>query len=184
MKSRRNRFFWLEGVTEREVVRNLNDTTPSRLRSREVRRGLVAFTAAVALGMGTLALLPDDKLRSYLEFAGIAALITLYLLLRKSIRIIAEAPTELLDERQIAMRDSAHTIAYRILSLASVFFLALFMVADDADTIAEGRATSLVLGFLLFAASLPSMVLAWSLPSEAPEAVDPPTSAGPPRGDA
>lgn len=170
MKSRRNRFFWLEGVTEREVVTHLNDTAPSRWRSRGVRRGLVMFATAVALGMGILALMPDDKLRSYLEFAGIAALIVSYLQLRKSVRLIADAPSELLDERQIEVRDAAHTVAYRILACVSGFFLALYLAADFLDTLAKGQGTPLLIAFLMLAASLPSMVLAWNLPEEAPEA--------------
>lgn len=176
MKSRRNRLFWLEGVTEREVVTNLNDTAPSRLRSRRVRRGLVAFATAVSLGIGILALLPDTKLRSYFEFAGIAALIVVYLQLRKSVRLIADAPAELLDERQIAVRDAAHTVAYRILACVSTFFLALYLAADSFGTLANGRATPLLIGFLMLAGSLPSMVLAWSLPEEASETAESPPS--------
>lgn len=176
MKSGRNRIFWLEGVTEREVVKSLDDTTPSRLRSRQVRRRLVTFTTAVALGMGVLAWMPDDKLRSYLEFAGIAALIVMYLTLRQSVRLIADAPTELLDERQIEVRDAARTVAYRILGCLSGFFLALYLAADEFGTLANGRGMPLIIAFLMLVASLPSMVLAWRLPDEAPEASAPPPS--------
>lgn len=166
MEPKRNRFFWIEGVTEREVVRSLNDENPSRLRTRKFRRTLVVFLAAVALALGVLALWPDTKVRSYLEFAGIAALIWMFLLLRKSVRLIADAPNELLDERQISVRDAAHTVAYRILALVSVIFVLLFILADAAETLSGGKAMPLILGFLLLVASLPSMVLAWNLPSE------------------
>jgi hypothetical protein len=35
--------------------------------------------------------------------------------LRKPVRLVADAPDDLLDERQIALRNSAHTVAYHIL---------------------------------------------------------------------
>jgi len=38
---RRSKFFWFEGVTEAEVVKSLDDTTPSRLRRQGPRRTLV-----------------------------------------------------------------------------------------------------------------------------------------------
>lgn len=166
MNPQRNRFFWMEGVTEREVVRHLNDETPSRLRTRKCRRLLVVAVATGALFMGVLALVPDTKIQSYLEFVSIAALIGLYLALRKSVRLIADAPNELLDERQISVRDAAHTVAYRLLAILSVVFLILFLIADSAETTAVGRGTPLLIGFMLLAASLPSMVLAWNLPPE------------------
>lgn len=166
MQPKRNRFFWIEGVTEREVVRSLNDENPSRLRTRNVRRTLVVLVAALAVALGFLALWPDTKVRTYLEFASIASLIGGYLLLRKSVRLIADAPNELLDERQIAVRDAAHTVAYRILAIVSVIFVLLFILADAGDNLSDGRGTPLILGFLLLAGSLPSMVLAWNLPSE------------------
>ena len=37
----------------------------------------------------------------------------LYAFLRQSVRLISEAPDELLDERQIALRDANYSLAYR-----------------------------------------------------------------------
>ena len=161
MPAKRNRFFWLEGVTEREVTQSLNDENPSRLRTHKVRRLMVISIAATTCALGLLVLWPDTKLRSYLEFAGLASSIVLYLLIRKSVRLIADAPNDLLDERQIAVRDAAHTTAYRILSIVSVAFMIIFSLADPLQ-----RGIPLIFGFLMLAVSLPSMVLAWRLPSE------------------
>lgn len=85
----------------------------------------------------------------------------LYLLIRKPVRLIADAPNDLLDERQIAVRDAAHTTAYRILSIVSVAFMIVFTLVDPLE-----RGLPLIFGFLMLAAPLPSMVLAWTLPSE------------------
>mgnify|MGYP000002555747 CR=1 FL=1 len=91
--------------------------------------------------------------------------------LRKAVRHISDAPNELLDERQIATRDAAYTVAYRVLAFVGVaaFFLHILLPFEsDTDDLFAGRG-SLILAFAMAAAALPAMVLAWNLPSE-PEA--------------
>lgn len=162
-----NRFYWFEGVSEQEVVRSLNDTRPSRLRSRGIRRALVlansAFLAALALQILLVPVMPG-KLHSYLSLAALAACIVTYLFLRKSVRQISDAPNELLDERQIAVRDAAYTTAYRLLSVLSVAYVLFFIVADRRTNVEEP--VEFFLSLLMCAASLPAMVLAWTLPAE------------------
>ena len=164
-KSRR--FYWLEGVSEREVVQSLNDTRPSRLRGRGVRRALVltnsAFLAALALQILLVTVTPET-LHSYLSIAALAGCIVTYLCLRKSVRQISDAPNELLDERQIAVRDAAYTTAYRLLSVLSVAYVLFFIVADRRTNVEEP--VEFFLSLLMCAASLPAMVLAWTLPAE------------------
>lgn len=45
---KRNRIFWLEGITERTVLDSLNDHTPSRFRQQRARRRLVLPLAVAA----------------------------------------------------------------------------------------------------------------------------------------
>lgn len=172
-EKRRSRFFWFEGVTEAEVVRSLNDTRPSRLRQQGARRVLVTVTSVVLAAMALIGFLTGSKLTSYLEFASIAAVLVLYLNLRRSVRHISDAPNELLDERQIAVRDAAYTVAYRALALVGVVALVLHLLLrdfQDADTAAApADGSMLLLAFVMAAAALPAMVLAWNLPSEQPE---------------
>jgi hypothetical protein len=169
---RRSKFFWFEGVTEAEVVRSLNDTQPSRLRQQGPRRVLVWANALVLLVMPLIALVAQPKLQSYLEVALLAVTLGLYLMLRKAVRHISDAPNELLDERQIAARDAAYTVAYRTLAFVGVaaFFLHILLpFGGGTDDLFAGRG-SLILAFVMAAAALPAMVLAWNLPSEQPEA--------------
>ena len=87
-------------------------------------------------------------------------------------RHISDAPNELLDERQVAARDAAYTVAYRGLAFVGVaVFLLHILLPSESDTgdLFAGRG-SLILAFVMAAAALPAMVLAWNLPSEQPEA--------------
>lgn len=171
---RRSKFFWFEGVTEAEVVRSLNDTRPSRLRQQGSRRMLVVAMAVVLAGMALMAFVTETKLTSYLGFGLIAAALVLYTLLRKAVRKISDAPDELLDERQIAVRDAAHTVAYRILALVGSAALVLHLVLrrphGTAAAVAGADGTLLLIAFVMSAAFLPALVLAWNLPSEQSDA--------------
>lgn len=170
---RRSRFFWFEGVTEAEVLRSLNDTRPSRLRRQGPRRVLVGVTAAVLLAMALLGFVTQPKLQSYFTIALLATVLMLYFALRKAVRKISDAPDELLDERQVAARDAAHTVAYRILAIVAVGAILLHAVlphSTDAGQALLGARTHLLLAVIMGAAALPAMVLAWTLPSEQPEA--------------
>jgi len=170
---RRSRFFWFEGVTEAEVVKSLDDTTPSRLRQQGPRRTLVLAMAVVLAGLALIGLVAESKLTSYLEFALLVAVFAMYFMLRKGVRHISDAPNELLDERQIAVRDAAYTVVYRLLAFVGIVALVVHLLlrhphgTDVAAAPADG--TMLLIAFTMAAAALPAMVLAWSLPSEQPE---------------
>lgn len=171
---RRSKFFWFEGVTEAEVVRSLNDTRPTRLRQQGPRRTLVVAMAVVLAAMALIGFLTETKMTSYLEFGLIAAALVLYTLLRKAVRLISDAPDELLDERQIAVRDAAHTVAYRVLALVGSVALVLHLVLRQPHgtpaAVAGADGTMLLIAFVMSAAFLPALVLAWNLPSEQPDA--------------
>ena len=171
---RRSKFFWFEGVTEAEVVRSLSDTRPTRLRQQGPRRTLVIAMAVVLAAMALIGFVTESKLTSYLEFGLIAVAVVLYTLLRKAVRLISDAPDELLDERQIAVRDAAHTVAYRVLALVGSVVLVLHLVLrhphDTPAAVASADGTMLLIAFVMSAAFLPAMVLAWNLPSEQADA--------------
>lgn len=171
---RRSKFFWFEGVTEAEVVRSLSDTRPTRLRQQGPRRTLVIAMAVVLAAMALIGFVTESKLTSYLEFGLIAVAVVLYTLLRKAVRLISDAPDELLDERQIAVRDAAHTVAYRALALVGSVVLVLHLVLRHPHgtpaAVASADGTMLLIAFVMSAAFLPAMVLAWNLPSEQADA--------------
>lgn len=166
-------FYWLEGVTAAAVQRNLNDSRVRRWHTRRTRRTLVLLQVVMITLLAVHSwFISSVKWQSYIEFATLTGTIVLYLMLRKSVRLLSDAPDDLLDERQISVRDGAHTRAYRLLAVSMVFYVALYVVLDTQGTGMADRVSllgpwlSMGLSYLMYAASLPSMVLAWTLPSE------------------
>jgi len=186
----KDRFYWVEGVSRKEVRKQLDDRRPSALRRQGPRRALVASCVAVLVALFastfvqpgfleapamTVATSPSErKVFSYLEAALLVAAVVVWLQLRKSVRIVSEAPDELLDERQIALRNAAYVVAYRWMSTLAVLFVLLVMALADGGVMPESirevvRMASwsgLHMSFLMSLVTLPSMVLAWQLPSE------------------
>jgi hypothetical protein len=170
-EAKKNRFYWVEGVTRDEVVKSLADQRPTRLREQGVRRGLVVVNSVLATLMALSHLIAGTKLRTYLEGLLLLGLLSLYFTLRRSVRHVADAPDELLDERLIGLRNAAYLSAYRYMFGVTIvlFSLGHWMLRDMAR-VAEARPTELwqgpIFSFLMLAASMPTMVLAWKLPSE------------------
>lgn len=86
------------------------------------------------------------------------------------LELISEAPGELLDERQIALRDANYSLAYS--SLVPLIYaygaLPAPVTADGwlHDYINGGFWMGIALSYILSGASPPAMLLAWSRPSE------------------
>lgn len=160
MSDKKNKIYWVEGVTEKEVKASLTDTKHNYLRTTGARRLLIALFVALY----TLAI-ASDYLGSL--FGSIAALVAatlmlvVYLLLRTSIRQIADAPDELIDERQQRVRDNAYLHAYRI--MAAVISLLFIGTAFGLriDFLSDDQTTGLIVGTLFLFAALPSVVIAW-----------------------
>lgn len=160
-----NRFYWTEGVTRHEVESALSTTKYPALYRRPVRRMLVTLYVLLLVLLCCSTLFDGVKAQSYTEaLAGIALLI-LYFVMRKSVRLIADAPAELLDERLIAIRDRTYVMAYRWLAFVAGGLIGM-SIARDTAAVWEGSFFSLILFVAMVVVGLPSMVLAWSLPSE------------------
>jgi hypothetical protein len=86
-----------------------------------------------------------------------------YSFLRIAVRSIADAPDELLDERQIAVRNTSYRYAYFILSYVLMGLVVLMFFGPELQMFQpEGNDGSYVVIAALFAsAALPSMVMAW-----------------------
>ena len=170
------RFFWFEGVTRSEVQRSLDDMKPSRLRRQAPRRQLVVVASLVIAAMALAIFIPDRKISSYAETILLASSILLYFSLRKSVRHVSDAPDEMLDERQIAIRNAGYTVAYRLLAALSVPYVMLLMVILPGGLLSSASGMdniiSLLLSYLMCCANLPAMVLAWRMPDEPSPAVE------------
>jgi hypothetical protein len=86
-----------------------------------------------------------------------------YSFLRIAVRSIADAPDELLDERQIAVRNTSFRYGYFILSYILMGLMVMMMFGPDLKMFEpEGNDGSyLVISIFFATAAVPSMVMAW-----------------------
>ena len=175
--SKKNKIYWFEGVTEKSVKDLLNnDNSKFRwLRPQRNRRILVLLMALgmVLTSMGSywptlktnLNLSPGVGIVVYSVTAifVIFAVVVCYSFLRIAVRSIADAPDELLDERQIAVRNTSFRYAYFILGYVLMGLMVLMFFGPELQMFQpEGNDGSyLVIAALFATAALPSMVMAW-----------------------
>ena len=142
---RNNKIYWFEGVTEKGV-RSLLTNENSKfkwLRSQRNRRSLVVLMALgivlVAMGSYWTSLKAYFNVSSDLGFIvfSIIAIFTIiavvggYSLLRISVRGIADAPNELLDERQIEVRNDSFRYAYILMGFVTLLLLLLIIIVPE-----------------------------------------------------
>lgn len=125
----------------KEVEKQLNDTKWDGLRTPRAKRFLMISSNAVILfGTGLLVSVVDNAWSAY-SLIHILLIFVSWFLLRQSVRLIADAPEEALDERMIRQRDRSYLIAYRWLAAAGVGLvtgLMIFSVFTDAQTSSDG----------------------------------------------
>jgi len=175
--SKKNKIYWFEGVTEKGVKSLLNeeDSKFRWLRPQRNRRVLVIFLALglILTSMGSY----WPSLKSNLNLSDgtsvvifsvtaifvVLALVGGYSFLRIAVRSIADAPDELLDERQIAVRNTSFRYAYFILGYILMGLMVIILFGPELQMFqSEGNNGSYVVIATLFAcAALPSMVMAW-----------------------
>ena len=175
--SKKNKIYWFEGVTEKGVKSLLTDENSKFgwLRPQRNRRVLVGLMVvgliAVAMGsywptLKTNMNLSDGTavvIYSVTAIFVIFAVLVGYLFLRISVRGIGDAPDELLDERQIAVRNTSFRYAYYAMGYLIAGLLILMLSGPELKLFQpEGNDGSYVIIAVLFAfSSMPSMVLAW-----------------------
>jgi Kef-type K+ transport system membrane component KefB len=175
--SKKNKIYWFEGVTEKGVKSLLTDENSKYrwLRPQRNRRVLVTLMVVglitVAMGSYWPTLKTNMNLSSGAEIIVysvtaifvIFAVLVGYLFLRISVRGIGDAPNELLDERQIKVRDTSFRYAYYAMGYLIAGLLILMLSGPELKLFEpEGNDGSYVIIAVLFAfSSMPSMVLAW-----------------------
>jgi predicted secreted protein len=174
---KKNKIYWFEGVTKKGVEALLNDENSKYrwLRPQRNRRVLVILMSIgiVLTSMGSywptlktnLNLSPEVGIVVFSVTAifVIFAVVVCYSFLRIAVRSIADAPDELLDERQIAVRNTSFRYAYFILSYVLMALMVLLFFGPELQMFQpEGNDGSyLVIAALFASATLPSMVMAW-----------------------
>ena len=172
-----NKIYWFEGVTEKGVKSLLTDENSKYrwLRPQRNRRVLVALmlVGLIAVAMGSywptlktnMNLSDGTSVVVYSVTAILVIFIVLggYSLLRISVRSIADAPDELLDERQIKVRNTSIRYAYYAMGYVVLGLLSLMFFGPELKMFQpEGNDGSYLMIATLFAyASMPSMVMAW-----------------------
>jgi hypothetical protein len=175
--SKKNKFYWFEGVTEKGVKSLLNDQNSKYrwLRPQRNRRVLVSLmiVGLIAVAMGSywptlktnLNLSDGTSVVVYSVTAifVIFAVLGGYSLLRISVRSIADAPDELLDERQIKVRNTSIRYAYYAMGYVVLGLLSLMFFGPELKMFQpEGNDGSYLMIATVFSyASMPSMVMAW-----------------------
>ena len=175
--SKKNKIYWFEGVTEKGVKSLLTDENSKFgwLRPQRNRRVLVALMAVglVAVAMGSywpilktnmnLSGEAESVVYSVTAVFVILSVLVIFSLLRISVRGIGDAPNELLDERQIEVRNTSFRYAYYLMGYVVLGLLLLVLFGPELQMFqSEGNDGSYLVVATLFAlSSLPSMVLAW-----------------------
>ena len=175
--SKKNKFYWFEGVTEKGVKSLLADENSKYrwLRPQRNRRALVLLmiVGLIAVAMGsywptlkTNLNLSDGTSVVVYSISAIFVIFAVlggYSLLRISVRSIADAPDELLDERQIQVRNTSIRYAYYAMGYVVLGLLSLMFFGPELKMFQpEGNDGSYLMVATLFAyASMPSMVMAW-----------------------
>jgi len=174
---KKNKIYWFEGVTEKGVKSLLTDENSKFkwFRPQRNRRVLVVIMALGLLLTSTGSYWPT--LKTNMNFADgtslviysvtaifvVLAVVGGYSLLRISVRSIADAPDELLDERQIMVRNTSIRYAYYAMGYVVLLLISLMIFGPELKMFApEGNDGSYLMIATLFAyASMPSMVMAW-----------------------
>jgi len=165
---------WRSGSSRASVEKELDDVKWDGLRTRGSKiLLLVGSNFVLIVGTVALFLMGDTPWTSYV-LIQIALIFINWFMLRKSVRLIADAPEEFLDERLVQARNRAYVPAYKLLSgliLTALSALLVFAIVTDFSRDSDGFTyvvtvtwTQLQGAFWLFcgyALMLPSMAVIW-----------------------
>lgn len=121
----------------KSVEKQLSDTQWDGLRTRGAKIFLLVATNLVLLAGTIFLIVVGDNSWTALSLIYILLLFTFWFLLRQSVRLVADAPAEALDERLIRIRDRSYVIAYRWLSMLGLLLataLVFFSIYTDFQT--------------------------------------------------
>ena len=114
-----------------QAQRVLNDTRWDFIRTPAARRGLAVFAYLAVIFNSAMYLL-----NTYIGLIGLAVLFGAYLLLRISIRSVADLPDEYLDERLRSIRSVTYYRSYLLvvglLTVAAVLLMGILIASDIA----------------------------------------------------
>jgi hypothetical protein len=128
-------------ASPKSVERQLDDTKWDGLRTRGAKKFLLwASNIVILFGTGFLMGVGDNAWSSY-ALIHILLIFVFWFLLRKSVRLIADAPDEVLDEMMIAQRNKSYLVAFRwltALAFTAITALMVFAIFSDAQPGSDG----------------------------------------------
>ena len=132
---------WRSGSSRASVEKELDDVKWDGLRTRGSKiLLLVGSNFVLIVGTVALFLMGDTPWTSYV-LIQIALIFINWFMLRKSVRLIADAPEEFLDERLVQARNRAYVPAYKLLSgliLSALSALLVFAIVTDFSRDSDG----------------------------------------------
>lgn len=125
----------------KSVEKQLNDTKWDGLRTPTAKRVLLwASNIAILFGTGFLTGVGDNDWALY-SLIHILLIFVFWFLLRQSVRLVADAPEEALDEMLLRDRNRSYVIAFRWLSglvFAAATALLVYSIFSDAQPESDG----------------------------------------------
>jgi uncharacterized Tic20 family protein len=125
---------WLWQTTSaQEVTKDLSDTKWDWLRSRRGLGAVIALSFFVIFVAPVIVWFVDDGI-GVIPLVMVAGVFVVWFLLRRSVRLVADAPDDALDERLMAIRNRIYLSAYRALATVLGFIgVAILFWAFQAD---------------------------------------------------
>lgn len=162
----------------KKVAKNIdavmNDTKWNVIRTARAQRILVVLGVLSILVAPTLFWF-DDFIKPGIGILGVIPIFLIWWLLRISVRLVADAPDEYLDELQLKQRDRTYLHSFRILGgLVSALAVGLmifvismdYVSVDSIDyyelTFTFGQVNSVIWSILGSVILVPNLVLAWN----------------------
>jgi hypothetical protein len=152
----------------------MNDTKWDGLRTSRAQKILVTLAVFSMVSAPVLFWFEDTILPGF-GLVSVIAIFLLWWMLRASVRLVADAPDEYLDEYQVQQRDRTYVHSFRILAgVVSVMAVSLILVAFSTDyttvgtvdyytfTVTFGQINSLIWLILGPVILVPNLVLAWT----------------------
>ncbi|NBU23024.1 MAG: hypothetical protein EBS38_03800 [Actinobacteria bacterium] len=162
----------------KKVAKNIdvvmNDTKWDGIRTARAQRLLVVLGVVSLIATPTLFWF-EDYIKSGIGILGVIPIFLIWWLLRISVRLVADAPDEYLDEFQVRQRDRTYLHSFRILAgVVTALALTLMIVTISSDyqsvgnvdyynfALTFGQVNAVIWSILGSTILIPNMVLAWN----------------------
>lgn len=127
-----NEWLW-HSTSPRAVTKDLSDTRWDWLRTPRGLTAVIAVSFFVLFVAPVIVWFVDDGI-GIIPLVMIAGVFAVWFLLRRAVRLVADAPDDALDERLVAIRNRIYLSAFRALAtVLSFMVMALLIWAFQAD---------------------------------------------------